>query len=38
MATQLMSGLLSYGQDVNTAVEYSVIAVDRLLIELSKGK
>lgn len=38
MATQIMVGLLSHGQDVNTAVEYSVVAVDRLLIELSKGK
>lgn len=38
MATQIMVGLLSHGQDVNTAVEYSVVAVDRLLIELSKGE
>lgn len=34
MATQLMVGLLSHGQDVNTAVEYSVVAVDKLLIAL----
>ena len=34
MATQIMVGLLSHGQDVNTAVEYSVVAVDKLLIAL----
>ena len=34
MATQLMVGLLSNGHGVNTAVEYSVAAVDNLLIAL----
>lgn len=38
MATQLMVGLLSYGHDTRTAVEYSVKAVDLLLIELNKTR
>lgn len=38
MATQLMVGLLSHGHDTRTAVEYSVEAVDLLLIELNKNK
>ena len=38
MATQLMTGLLSHGHDTRTAVEYSVKAVDLLLIELNKNK
>ncbi len=38
MATQLMPGLLSHGHDTRTAVEYSVKAVDLLLIELNKNK
>ena len=38
MATQLMSGLLSHGHDTRTAVEYSVKAVDLLLVELNKNK
>ena len=38
MATQLMVGLLSHGHDTRTAVEYSVKAVDLLLIELNKTR
>lgn len=38
MATQLMVGLLSHGHDTRTAIEYSVEAVDLLLIELNKNK
>jgi len=38
IATQLMAGFLSYGHDTRTAVEYSVNAVDELLIELGKSK
>lgn len=38
MATKLMTGLLSHGHDTRTAVEYSVKAVDLLLIELNKNK
>lgn len=38
IATQIMSGLLSHGHDVDSAVEHSVVAVDKLLIELSKVK
>ena len=38
IATQLMAGLLSHGHDTRTAVEYSVKAVDLLLIELNKNK
>jgi hypothetical protein len=38
MATQLMVGLLSNGHDTRTAVEYSVKAVDLLLIELNKTR
>ena len=38
MATQLMVGLLSHGHDVNTAVEYSLVAVDRLLIKLNEKR
>ncbi len=38
MATQLMVGLLSYGHDTRTAVEYSVKAVGLLLIELNKTR
>ena len=38
MATQLVAGLLSHGHDTRTAVEYSVKAVDLLLIELNKNK
>ena len=36
MATQIMSGLLSGGYDVNGAVEKSIIGVDKLLIELNR--
>ena len=36
MATQIMSGLLSSGYDVNGAVEKSIIGVDKLLIELNR--
>ena len=38
MATQIMIGLLSHGHDTRTAVEYSIDAVDELLIELGKSK
>lgn len=38
MATQLMVGLLSHGHDTRIAVEYSVKAVDLLLIELNKTR
>ena len=36
MVTQIMSGLLSGGYDVNGAVEKSIIGVDKLLIELNR--
>jgi len=38
IATQLMSGFLSHGHDTRTALEYSVKAVDLLLVELNKNK
>ena len=34
MATQIMTGFLSHGHDVRTSVEYSIDAVDKLLIAL----
>ena len=38
MATQLMSGLLSNGHDINTAATHAVNATDILLIQLNKEK
>ena len=38
MATQLMSGLLSHGHDINTAATHAVNATDILLIQLNKEK
>lgn len=38
MATQLAVGLLSYGHDSKTAVEYAVLTTDLLLVELNKTR
>ena len=38
MATQIMTGFLSHGHDVRTSVEYSIDAVDKLLIALHVNK
>ena len=34
MVTQIITGLLSHGHDIDTAVKDAVYAVDKLLIEL----
>lgn len=36
MATQLMVGLLSNGYGVDSSIEQSIIAVDKLLIKLNE--
>jgi hypothetical protein len=36
MATQIMVGFLSDGNDINSSVKKTIDAVDRLLIELNK--
>lgn len=38
MATQLMSGLLSHGQDVKTSATHAVNAADILLRQLNNEK
>lgn len=38
MVTQILSGLLSNGHDVDSAVEHAMVAVDKLLIALHTNK
>jgi len=38
MATQIMTGFLSNGHNIGTSIEYSVEAVDKLLIALGTTK